>query len=112
MRILPRASLALSAHEAIGELWHETRDLRIGCVAVPKLSSLKRHHEETAAPLVLNTESVAYILETPELPGKFDATKAKALGIPPGPLYGKVHTDDALDITAMLLTLEPCFCLS
>ena len=33
---------------------------------------------------------VCYVCETPEIPGKFDSNKAKALGLKPGPAYRKL----------------------
>ncbi|KAJ1920472.1 hypothetical protein H4219_001309 [Mycoemilia scoparia] len=34
---------------------------------------------------------VCYAIRGPEIPGKFDPEAAKALGISPGPLYGRLH---------------------
>jgi ribonuclease BN (tRNA processing enzyme) len=44
-----------------------------------QVSSFKSMEEE-------NT-TVSYICQTPDLPGKFDANKAKSLGLKPGPCY-------------------------
>ncbi|PIA44311.1 hypothetical protein AQUCO_01700130v1 [Aquilegia coerulea] len=43
--------------------------------------------------LALKTDviSVIYVCELPEIKGKFDVNKAKALGVPQGPKYGKLQ---------------------
>jgi ribonuclease Z len=43
-----------------------------------------------------NTPTFAYILEEKARVGKFNLSKAKALGIPPGPLYRKLQTGKSI----------------
>lgn len=41
--------------------------------------------------LTKSPPSLCFAVYLKPLPGKFDAKKASALGIPPGPLYGKLQ---------------------
>jgi len=46
----------------------------------------------------LDAHNVAYIGETPPILGRFDVTKAQALGIPPGPLYGQLKSGISISL--------------
>ena len=83
-----RSSLTVTAHEASSVFWHNCPDVRIGCIPVPSTSSMKRSHEDTDRAV---TTSVCYVFETPQVIGSFDANKARAAGVPAGPLFGKVN---------------------
>lgn len=47
----------------------------------------------SSAPDTTQTASiyVCYVIETKVLPGKFDVVKAKALGVPKGPMFGSLQ---------------------
>lgn len=44
-----------------------------------------------AAPVVHHARCFAYRVDEDERPGRFDAAKARALGVPPGPLFGALQ---------------------
>ena len=48
---------------------------------------------------------VAYIVTLADTPGKFDLAKAKALGIPPGPLYAKLKGGESVYIRKSQLSV-------
>ena len=49
---------------------------------------------------------VCYIFETPQLPGKFDVKKALALGLKPGPVFGKLKNGESVQMEDGT-TIEP-----
>lgn len=52
---------------------------------------------ETGAPAV--SMAIAYICTTPVLPGKFDIEKARALGVPKGPLFGQLKNGQCVTLS-------------
>jgi ribonuclease Z len=44
------------------------------------------------------TAALGYALREEPRPGRFDVTKARALGIPEGPLFGKLHRGESVDV--------------
>jgi ribonuclease Z len=50
-----------------------------------------------AAPVVHHAPCFAYRVDEDERPGKFDADKARTLGIPPGPLFGALQRGEDVD---------------
>ncbi len=50
-----------------------------------------------AAPVVHHAPCFAYRVDEDERPGKFDADKARALGVPPGPLFGALQRGEDVD---------------
>ena len=48
--------------------------------------------------LLEHPEAACYICELPDIVGKFDAARAKALGIPKGPLYGDLQRGKAVQL--------------
>ncbi|MCX4029107.1 ribonuclease Z [Endozoicomonas sp. SM1973] len=44
-------------------------------------------HQIDVVPMEHNITSYGYLISPPDIPGHLDAAKAKALGIPPGPIY-------------------------
>lgn len=83
-----RTGLEIVGNEAQAILWHHYDDVKIGCIPFTPPGTPKRSHDNEAPRHV--DKSVCYLFETPPVVGKFDAKKAKAMGIPPGPSYGKV----------------------
>ncbi|ETW09117.1 hypothetical protein, variant 1 [Aphanomyces invadans] len=69
----------------------------------------KRAKTSTAAPI-----SVSYIVETPTQRGKFLIQKALALGVPKGPLCGKLHRgeDVVIDVNGASVTVKSIDCVS
>lgn len=45
-----------------------------------------------------STSVVCYICRSPDLPGKFDAKQAKALGVPSGPLFGRLCKGETITL--------------
>lgn len=43
-------------------------------------------------------ETVSYLMETPKIPGKFFVDKAAELGIPKGPLFGKLKSGHSITL--------------
>jgi ribonuclease Z len=56
-------------------------DLTIHCISI---------NHDTNSLLINNGTHLCYSCITPEIPGKFDTSKATTLNIPKGPLYGKL----------------------
>jgi ribonuclease Z len=50
--------------------------------------------------------SLAYSVEEPDRPGKFDLQKAKALGIPEGPLFNRLQSGENVSFGGMVFTPE------
>lgn len=50
-----------------------------------------------AAPVVHHAPCFAYRVDEDERPGKFDADKARALGVPPGPAFGALQRGEDVD---------------
>ncbi|UCE91483.1 MAG: ribonuclease Z [Methanobacteriota archaeon] len=42
--------------------------------------------------------ALAFCVEEPPRPGRFDTAKAKALGVPPGPMYRKLQEGEAIEV--------------
>ena len=66
-------------------------------ITIKSISLVNKKRKSTSSDN--KSESVCYIITSPELPQKFDVAKAKALGIKPGPEYGKLAK--GLEITTM-----------
>jgi ribonuclease Z len=49
------------------------------------------------APLVHHAPCFAYRIDEDARPGRFDADRARALGVPPGPLFGKLQRGEDVD---------------
>ncbi|KAJ1948904.1 hypothetical protein EC988_004984, partial [Linderina pennispora] len=57
-----------------------------------------RQISETSLPAATPTEAaLCYICEGPEVPGKFDVKAAQALGLRPGPLYGRLQRGETVE---------------
>ena len=52
----------------------------------------------TAIEAVHTVPALSYVLEEKERAGRFDLAKAKALGIPPGPLYSRLQEGQAVTV--------------
>ena len=52
----------------------------------------------TAFEAVHTVPGLSYVLEEKERPGRFDLERAKALGIPPGPLYSRLQEGEAVTV--------------
>ncbi|EPD51756.1 ribonuclease Z [Staphylococcus sp. HGB0015] len=55
------------------------------------------HFEVNARPLNHGIPCYGYRIKAPNTPGKLDVLKLKALGIPPGPLYQKIKSQDTFE---------------
>jgi len=64
----------------------------------PDARSQGNQQVETSA--TTTVEVVSYVFTTPPIPGKFQANKAKELGIPPGPLYAKLKSGQTVTFTS------------
>ena len=49
-------------------------------------------------PKTVSARSVSYVIKTPDVLGRFDVDKAKALNVPPGPLYGALKRGEAVTL--------------
>ena len=56
------------------------------------IDGVRLHH----IPILNNLTAV--LIHTPDVPGKFDLKKALALGIPKGPLFGKLKTGQSITL--------------
>ncbi|KAK6588200.1 hypothetical protein RS030_6901 [Cryptosporidium xiaoi] len=65
---------------------------------------------KTKRPFVRDECSILYLFEFPNKKGKFDVSKAKSLGIPPGPLYSKLKDGEniTLDSGKVVYSKEVC----
>lgn len=54
--------------------------------------------QTTSQPDLLEDIRIAYILQAPMIRGKFDSQKAKQLGVPNGPIRGKLTAGQAIEI--------------
>ncbi|MDE1465962.1 ribonuclease Z [Spartinivicinus poritis] len=54
--------------------------------SVPTTLTIDQHQVDVV-PMEHNITSYGYLISPPDIPGHLNATKAKALGIPPGPIY-------------------------
>ena len=57
-----------------------------------------RSNDEKMPRFSYRDSSLCYSVEGPTVPGKFDPTKAKYLGIPPGPLYSKLVRGESVEL--------------
>ena len=53
-------------------------------------------YQVSACPVSHDVPCMAFILQTPDLPGVFDVEKARAAGIPEGPLYGRLQQGELI----------------
>ncbi len=60
----------------------------------------------TAFEAVHTVPGLGYVLEEKERPGRFDLEKAKALGIPPGPMYSRLQEGEAVTVGGTTFTPE------
>ena len=70
----------------------KTADITIFPIPLPPPSS-------THAVLPSDCEQLSYVCETPKIPGKFFVEKAEALGIPKGPLFGRLKSGHSITLT-------------
>ena len=55
---------------------------------------------------------LSYICATPSVPGHFDAAKALALGIPKGPLYGRLSRGEDIVVPSTGSVVRPSDCIA
>lgn len=60
--------------------------------------SLPSHGADIDGTTRIEDERMAYILQAPPVRGKFNAEKAKALGVPNGPIRGKLTKGEAIEV--------------
>lgn len=67
--------------------------LHVQSIACHLCGDFKRVADSTKRPRTVGPRQVlSFIFTTPPIQGKFDVDRAKALGIPPGPLYGQLKS--------------------
>lgn len=59
-----------------------------------------------ALPADHSVPSLAYVIQEDDRPGKFDLTKARALGIPEGPLYRRLQMGQSVEVNGRVITSD------
>lgn len=78
-------------------------NLEVDTAVMSRIKAEKLEHGESLP--IVQRSAISYICQTADIPGKFDAKKARALGINPGPQYGmltrgmSVTTEDGRTVT-------------
>jgi ribonuclease BN (tRNA processing enzyme) len=76
--------------------WPGTAAAAPGGAPTP-LPALAAEPSEVAAALPPSRYATSYVVTTPPITGKFHVAAARALGLPPGPLYGQLQRGRAVD---------------
>lgn len=64
------------------------------------------HHTVTVIPLSHSITSYGYCWTDEERPGAFDPREARRLGIPEGPLYGKLQRGESIEVAGKTISPE------
>lgn len=78
----------------------EIREVKAGDVLKRDGYALEVVHADHGGP------AVGYALRESDRLGRFDPEKARALGIPEGPLWGKIHKGEAIDVNGRTVRPE------
>lgn len=96
------AALAVAAAPSASHQHHHSHPPRVPGSLSYVCVNQSRESARAASEWVTSTEPalVCYIVSLATTPGKFDISRAKALGIPPGPLYAKLKAGESVQIRA------------
>ena len=99
-----RAALNITGPQGTIAFWNATNyfmrrpNFDVEIRDITSSSYVYQHLELEVTAIPVEGSSVCYICRTPDLPGKFDISKALALRIPKGPLYAMLKRGEAVTL--------------
>jgi ribonuclease Z len=95
-------SLMADLRRIYGRLSYEVRAVELGSGDSIELGDCR----VGAYSVVHRTEAVGYALVEDDRPGRFDTERARALGVPPGPLFGRLQRGEPVEVDGKSVSPE------